>query len=173
MRPFLKICLAATLMLSACNKSEESGIDALNDADRVFASNTARLYLTNIALGDVTFDHGTDTAVVRLAERMILTSNGAYTALIETSRAKGMAMPNSMTDEQEALAASLQGLSGDALDSAYLSLLLQQQDKLVTEFSTVKANGNNAMLKDHANRYNDTLTRYRAYTDSLAQALYP
>lgn len=171
MRTFLKICLSATVLLSACGKDKETGIDAVNDADKTFAYNTARIYLTNIALGSEAFSRGDDTTVVRLAETMILMSNGAYSELIETARNKAIGMPNTMNDEQKALQAGLKALPIEKLDSAYLSLLIQQQDLLLSEFNTVKANGNNAMLKSHATRYSDSMTRYRAYADSLAQAL--
>jgi predicted outer membrane protein len=172
MKSFLKLCLAATVLFAACTKKGESGIDAVNEADRTFAANTARHYVTNIALGHVAFDHGTDTTVIRLAENMILVSTGAYNNLIEIGRSKAMAMPNSMNDEQEALEASLKAMPyGFKLDSAFLHMLLAQQHTLENEYTTLFNSGNNLTLKDHAERYVDTFNTYHHYTDSLA-ALY-
>ena len=169
MKSILKMCLAASVLFAACTKKGESGIDAINESDRSFAANTARLYVTNIALGHVAFDHGTDTNVIRLAENMMLISTGAYNELIEIGRSKAMAMPNSMNDEQEALEASLKAMPyGHQLDSAFLSMILAQQHTLETEYTTLFNNGNNLTLKDHAERYKDTFNTYHQYTDSLA-----
>lgn len=168
MRSILGICLTACVLFASCSKdTTETGIDAVNQTDRTFGANTARLYLTQIALGQVMFDHGSDTTVIRLAEKMILFNRSGYNELIEIARTKSISMPNSMNDEQEALEASLNTLSGHALDSAYMHVLQQQQNLMLQEYETLISSGSNGTLKDHGERYRDTLNMHHAYTDSL------
>jgi hypothetical protein len=170
MKSISRILLAASILFAACNKdTTETGIDAVNDVDRSVGASSSRLYLTNIALSHVVFDHSTDTTVIRLAEDMILLNLGAYNELIEIGRIKSMSIPDRMNDEQEALENSLKALSGHVLDSTYLQFLLQQQHHLLQGYETLSSSGNNLTLKDHAERYHDTLNTYHSYTDSLAE----
>ena len=168
MKTVFRICTVAILFMAACVKDTRPGIDDVNEADRTFAATAGQLYLAHYELSKVAFNNSTDSTVILLAEKVVLTSNSAYYELIQIGNQKGLAVTGSLDETHLAYKNDLSNLSGSALDSTYLHLLVEDQHVLLSAFDVLSQTGNNLTLRDHGARFADTMLQYHEVADSLA-----
>jgi len=169
MKRLYTCCVAIAVLFSACSKKGQSGADAVNDADRAFAMKAGPLYLAGYELGLLAFNNSSDSTIIKLAEKMVMTSNTGYNNLIQLSTLKGFIVPSYMDTAHVNIKTDLSAMSGADFDSAYVHLLVEDQHELLTAFDVLQEIGNNMNLKSHAKAYRDTMFMYHVEADSLAE----
>jgi hypothetical protein len=167
MKKLFILFAGAILFFTACSEKGQSGTDAVNTADKAFASTAGPLYRAQFEMGSLAFNNSADSGIVRLAEQVLKTSNLAFMDLVYLADLKSFYVSSSMDQAHIALRDSLANMSGTALDSAFLHLLVEDQHVLLSAYDVVKQSGNNLSLRAHANAYGDTMLMYHEVADSL------
>lgn len=169
MKVLLHISLAALMLFASCTQdATPNEIDAINQADKDFAYKAGQLYIANMELSEMAYHNTTDTSIMMLAEKILVTSRNAYNDLNTIGRAKGAVVAGGMDEAHTGFKNGLSGLSGWAFDSAYVHNALQDQHHLLAENNLLQQNGNNLTLRSHGKYFSDTFQVYHDIVDSLA-----
>lgn len=155
----VSVCLAAFMVLGlagvAVAKSMSSGHrshDGVNATDKKFAKALAGGGSAEIALSQVAARRTNNKAVKKFAEKMIHDHTVLAHDLVVTARPLGLATPTALDAKHRAIRAKLERLSGNALNSAYLSAMIADHTKTVSLFQNEIAYGRNLHLTNLATK---------------------
>lgn len=155
----LSVAVAALMVLGlggvASAKSQATGHHSgtgTNAQDAKFAKMAAMGGTAEIALSRVALQRSSSKPVQRFARRMIHDHTILAGNLVATARPLGLATPMVLDPQHRAIRAKLSRLSGNALDSAYLSAMIADHSKAVTLFQNEIAYGKNLHMTNLATK---------------------
>ena len=138
------------LAFSACNNDDDEPTNPVNEQDRNFALNATYSNLAEIQMGQLAAAEATNESVEDFAEMMVTDHTTAQNQLSNLAESLDIAIPDTLTNEDQAIQAQLTALEGTRFDSAYISSQVVAQQKAQQIFQTQINQGLNPQLKEYA-----------------------
>ena len=134
-----------------------------------FATEAAEGGLAEIQLGSLAVQKASNEDVKRFAQMMVDDHSKANEQLNQIVQSKHLSVPLKVNSKDQATFDKLSALNGDAFDSAYIKLMVQDHKKDVQEFKKQSASGSDAELKQFASSTLPILQKHLQDAQSLAQ----
>lgn len=174
----LAAALGFSLPLTAMAQMATSGPNAnlnasggsapkLSGQDETFITLAATSGLSEVQEGQLAQQKG-NSAVQAVGNRMVTDHTKINSQLASVASGQGFTPPTSLTPHQQAQYSQLQGLSGQAFDSAYLTDQKAAHLKAIKVFRTEYSQGTNPQLKMLANQ---TLPILRMHLKMIENAM--
>ncbi|MGS0687320.1 DUF4142 domain-containing protein [Nakamurella sp. GG22] len=124
-----------------------------NDQDLAFITANGQTNLAEIAIGKLALERAVNDSTLELAQ-MTLTDHQAALAKLEgVAGDLGVALPTEPSPEQQAQAATLEGLTGQAFDEAYAQIQVAGHQASVQKTETELSGGSEQAVLDYAEGY--------------------
>jgi putative membrane protein len=149
--------LALTFVLIAARTLSATHAD---DGDSQFVNKAAAGGMSEIKLGQLAVDKGSNSAVKEFGQRMVTDHSKANQELKEVASRVNIALPDTMTASDQALYESLSKLSGPAFDRAYARAMVKDHEDDVTAFQRETLEGKNTAVKEFALKTVPTLKEH-------------
>jgi putative membrane protein len=140
---------------SSTSMNKTSG-NSVSSEDRRFMTEAAQGGMAEVELGKLAATKASDPAVKDFAQKMVQDHGKANDELKETASKLGVDLPSSI-GKHEATKDRLSKLSGPAFDKAYMTEMLKDHKKDVSDFQKVANNSKNDELKEFASETLPTL----------------
>ena len=154
---------AATGSMTVTSKAST---DKVSGADKSFAEKAAIGGMAEVQLGNMAQQKAASEQVKQFAARMVTDHSKANDELKQIASTKGMQLPAAPDDKHKKEMDRLQKMSGADFDKAYMSHMVDDHKKDVSEFKKQAGSGNDADLKAFASKTLPTLQEHL----QLAQA---
>jgi len=140
-------------------------------ADSGFATEAAEGGLAEVQLGKLAAQKASNEDVKRFGQMMVHDHSKANEQLNQIAQSKHLSVPQRVNSKDQATFDKLSALTGDAFDSAYVRLMVQDHKKDVQEFRKQSASGSDAEWKQFASSTLPTLQKHLQDAQSLASTL--
>lgn len=141
---FASVLIAARVTMSAAHGPDSS--------DTQFAFNAAMGGISEVKLGTLATQKGSETTVKDFGQRMVTDHSKAGEELKSIALQAKIALPADVSKDDAELYARLSKLSGKEFDMAYADEMVKDHEKDVEEFQREATSGSNPQLKDFAAR---------------------
>ncbi|HLJ49972.1 MAG TPA: DUF4142 domain-containing protein [Bryobacteraceae bacterium] len=131
--------------------------NTLSAADRTFATKAAQGGMAEVEMGNLAKDHASNQAVKDFGNRMVTDHSKANDQLKDWASKNNFTLPTDMDAKDKATYDRLSKLNGAAFDKAYISDMVTDHHKDITEFKHEGMHGSNSDLKTWANSTVPTL----------------
>jgi putative membrane protein len=169
-RLMLSLFLAVTFGIAGCAKETETidtaatttGTDTAYSADTAatdtapataaspdqdFATRAAAAGLAEVELGNMARDKATSQQVKDFAQKMLTDHGTANDELRTVAAQKGMVLATNLGPDHVAVRDRLSALTGAGFDREYMTAMVQDHQKAVSEFENESINGTDPELK--------------------------
>jgi putative membrane protein len=140
---------------------------SLSANDRKFVMEAAEGGKMEVALGKMATEKASKAEVKAFGQMMVTDHTQANTELQALARSKGVNLPSA--EKQDPHEAQLRGLSGDAFDRAYMSLMKEDHEKDVAEFRKESQSASDPDVKAFASKTLPTLEKHRERANEVAK----
>jgi putative membrane protein len=147
-----------------------SAKDALDQEDQTFVREAAIGGMAEVELSKIA-QKSENSDVKRFAERMIEDHTKANEQLTSIATGLGIDIPKTVDSEHERMRARLQTMHGKAFDDQYAHDMVEDHNKAVTLFQQEERSGNNAELKQFAQKTLPTLEEHQRMALELSRKL--
>ena len=134
-----------------------------------FITEAAQGGLAEVTLGQMAADKGESKEVKEFGRRMVQDHGKANEELKSIATAVGVPLPTEMSSEAKAFQQRLENLSGAEFDRAYMDEMLKDHAKDVSMFEKQAGDGQNAQVKEWAQKTLPTLREHLALAQSTAK----
>lgn len=141
---------SAVLAVTACNNDDDEPSNPVNEQDRNFALNTTYSNLAEIQMGQLAAAEATNESLEDFAEMMVTDHTTAQNQLANLAESLDIAIPDTLTNEDQDKQAQLIALDGTRFDSAYISSQVVAHQQAQQIFQTQINQGLNPQLKEYA-----------------------
>lgn len=164
--------IAAFVALSSMVLAQGTGSQQMDNgarkltksADTNFAVKAAQGGITEVKLGKLATEKGSNPDIKAFGQQMAEDHTKANDDLKTTAQKEGMTLPDDMNAKQQAMYDKLSKLSGAAFDRAYARDMVKDHTEDVKEFQKEAASGTNDAIKAFAAR---TLPVIQAHLDKI------
>ncbi len=126
-------------------------------ADKKFLKDAAQGGMAEVALSKLAIQKGSSDAVKEYGQHMVDDHTKANSELMEVAQSKGVTLPSDLKPADKALQAKLSRLSGASFDKLYVSSMLKDHIKDVSDFKKEANRGKDADVKSFASKTLPTL----------------
>jgi putative membrane protein len=147
--------LALTFVLVAARRTMSA--THADDVDSRFANKAAAGGMSEVKLGQLAVDKGSNSAVKDFGQRMVTDHSKANDELKKIAMRSNIALPDAMTTSDQALYDRLSKLSGAEFDRAYAHAMVKDHEDDVTAFQRESVEGRNTAVKEFATQTVPTL----------------
>jgi putative membrane protein len=123
---------------------------AASGSDSKFAMAAAHGGATEVELGKLAAEKGSDPAVKAFGQQMVDDHSKANDQLMSIGQQESMTLPSDMDMKQKTMYAKLKMLSGSAFDKAYVSDMVKDHEEDVKEFTREANSGSDPKIKQFA-----------------------
>ena len=144
---------------------------AANDnmqADQKFAMNAAQGGMMEVDLGQLATQKAASQAVKDFGQRMVTDHSKANQQLKQIASQKGMSLPTALPADMKQEREKLAGMSGAEFDRMYMSHMLKDHKKDVSEFEKQASKGDDSSVKSFAQQTLPTLREHMTMAQSIA-----
>jgi putative membrane protein len=141
----------------AQTKQAKMPASAKQTSDQKFVMNAAKGGMAEVELGKLAQDKASSDQVKNFGKRMVDDHGKANDELQTLAKNKNITLPTDLDPKDKALKDRLSKLSGAAFDRAYMSAMLQDHRKDISEFRTESTSGQDADVKAFASKTLPTL----------------
>jgi len=120
--------------------------------DKKFLRDAAIGGMEEVAMGKLAAEKGSSEAVKQYGQKMADDQAKADDALKQVASAQSIAIPDALDSKHQSRIDKLSKLSGAAFDKAYTKDEVKDHEEDVRAFQNEAQNGNNAAVKDFANK---------------------
>ena len=140
----------------------------LSKADFEFATTAATGGAMEVALGQIASQKAASPGVKQFGEQMVTDHGQAGEKLKQIALAQGATLPDQPTAKQQKEIDRLNGLSGEAFDKEYVSLMVKDHEKDLKEFQSASRKTENADLRSFAVETTSVIEHHLHMVKSLA-----
>jgi putative membrane protein len=153
MKPVIKLMLIVSVVgLLSCNDDNDK--KSLNSTDENFSEQAALGNMAEIDLATLASTKAANQSVKDFAQHMITEHNEAQNELHDIADDySNVNWPTALDAEHTQVKQQLQGLSGMAFDTAYISSQVKDHAKVIVLFQTEQNSGSENNLKQYAAKY--------------------
>jgi putative membrane protein len=160
-RPLLRTAglFCAAVLLAACEAARDQPaapaipVAPLADRDSQFLAAQLEAGLAEITLAELAKEKATRNSVRAFAEQMVADHTVMHDQLTAIARRKGITAPATADTAQEQARRTLNGLSGNDFDSAYMQMEVRARDNALKEFLAQSQQGSDSDLRFFAQQY--------------------
>jgi putative membrane protein len=152
----LAFVLVFGAVLFAARKANSQTATATNP-DHQFAKKAASGGMSEVKLGQLAEDKGTNPAVKEFGQRMVTDHSKANDELKSIASQENVNLPSAPSKMDEAEYARLSKLSGKEFDDAYAKMMVSDHEKDIAEFRKESTSGQDPELKSFASKTLPTL----------------
>jgi putative membrane protein len=139
---------------------EQAGMGNMTSHDRDFIMDAATGGLMEVELGHIAAQKGSSDAVKQFGQRMVDDHSKANAELMTLASSKGITLPTTLDEKNQAKVTKLQGMSGAEFDRAYSKMMLSDHSKDVGAFEKQSTKGTDPDLKAFASKTLPTLQEH-------------
>jgi len=158
------LALAPAMSAAAAQKStathHKQGSTAKAANDNTFVTNAAGGGMAEVELGKLAVEKASSDQVKQFGQRMVDDHGKANDELKTLAQQKNITLPTSISAKDKAERDRLAKLSGAAFDRAYMSAMLSDHKKDVSEFRVESTSGKDADIKAFAAKTLPTLEEH-------------
>ena len=166
------LAIAQELPPGAATPSSSAGTSAATAADAAtsrFIENAASSGLMEIELGRMAERKASDPGVQAFGKAMVRHHTEVSDRLELLAAQKGIKPPGAMLPEHQRTVDRLSALSGDAFDTEYMELMVEDHAKAVEAFETQALTGSDADIKAFADATLPGLREHLALAQEVVQ----
>ena len=145
--------------------ADKSGLSAM---DKHFMKEAAEGGLAEVELGNLAAQKASNSEVKSFGERMVKDHSKANDQLKQIASNKGVNLPSQPSHADMAEKKRLEKLSGTQFDQAYMSAMLKDHKKDVSDFQKESQSGKDPDLKNFASQTLPTLQDHLKQAQSVA-----
>jgi putative membrane protein len=138
--------------------------------DTMFMKKAARANLAEVELGRLAVQKATNADVKKFGQRMIDDHTKADDQLKKVAADEHVTLPETMSASDKATKESLEKLSGEEFDHAYMSDMVKDHKKDVAEFKTESKTAHDETVKNFAAQTLPTLEDHLKEAEKIAPA---
>jgi putative membrane protein len=151
-------CVAFVLI--AARKAVPPASAAAEGGDSHFAMKAAAGGMSEVKLGQLAAEKGSNPAVKQFGQGMVTDHSKANEVLKSVAAQSNVKLPNAMGKEEADTYARLSKLSGKEFDQAYAKAMVKDHEQDVADFQKESTMGKNESMKDFAAKTLPTLQSY-------------
>ena len=136
-----------------------------------FAANAAQGGMTEVELGKLAIQRGTDPAVKEFGQRMIVDHTRANNELKVVAAEKNIELPSDLNSSEKSTMEKLSKLSGAEFDKEYISDMVNDHEEDVEDFQTQANKGNDPEIKAFAAKALPTLQGHLQMAREVAKKI--
>jgi putative membrane protein len=148
--------------------SSGSTSSQLSSSDRKFVEKAAAGGLAEVELGQLATEKASSDEVKKFGQRMVDDHSKANDQLKQLASSKGIQLPQDLEAKDKAIKERLSKLSGEQFDHAYMSDMVKDHTKDVSEFRKESNAGKDPELKSFAAQTLPTLQEHLKQAQSIA-----
>jgi len=134
-----------------------------------FAADAAQGGMTEVELGRLAVQRGTDPSVKEFGQRMIADHTRANNELKAIAARKNIELPSDLSSSQKSTIEKLSKLSGAEFDKEYMSNMVKDHEEDVEEFETQANKGTDPEIKAFAGKALPTLQSHLQVAREVAK----
>src|SRR4051794_40661247 len=157
----------STNVANATVNTNANQAGSLSSDDREFLTTAAQGGLMEVELGRLAAQKAQNADVKRFGQRMVDDHSKANTELKTLASAKGVTLPTDMNAEGKEEQAKLSKLSGAEFDKEYMSLMVEDHEKDVSEFEKESRDQDDPDVKAFAAKTLPTLQQHLQMAQSI------
>jgi len=146
-----------------------SAAQAINAADKKFATEAATGGMMEVTLGQYASEHASNAAVKEFGQRMVRDHSKANDELMKLASTLGVELPKKLDAKHQAMVDKMTKLSGSQFDQAYMKDMVEDHVKDVREFEMQAKNGQNTQLTTWAKNTLPTLREHLKMARDVAK----
>ena len=150
----------ATNAGSMNSNASGGGKSSLAGADRKFVEEAAMGGMTEVELGNLAQQKASNDQVKQFGARMVQDHTKANDELKQVASAKGIQLPTSLDKKHEKDVDRFQKMTGADFDKAYMSHMVDDHKKDVSDFKKEASSGKDADVKGFASKTLPTLQEH-------------
>jgi putative membrane protein len=158
---------AIAFVLIAARKATASPADA----DNTFAMKAASGGMSEVKLGQLAAEKGTNPAVKQFGERMVSDHSKANDELKSVASQNNMTLPTDVSKTDAAVYERLSKLSGTEFDKAYAREMVKDHEQDIAEFQKESTTGKNPAVKEFASKTLPTLQSHLQEARQMQKAV--
>lgn len=162
----LTACLALMLATPVAQAQSPGQASA---ADKKFVMTAMKGGLAEVKLGQMASERGSSVEVKQFGQKMVEDHTKLNDNMKPVAAELGITAPTELPAKDKALEKKLQGLSGQAFDKAYMSAMVKDHHKDLTEFKKEAASGENPQVKEQAQAGSDVIAQHLQLADQVAK----
>ena len=147
----------------------QAGQQQLAEQDLEFARKAAEGGLKEVRLGELAQQQAASEQVQQFGERMVADHGNANEQLMEMAEAKGIELPQELSQEAQQLYDELQQKSGAEFDQAYMDEMVSDHQKDVESFSQFSASGQDQELVQFATETLPVLQQHLQMAEQISE----
>jgi putative membrane protein len=152
------LALGASLCLAASATAQKSA--AVSASDRKFITEAAQGGMAEVKLGNLALKNAQSTDVKSFGQHMVEDHSKANEELTGLAKSKNVTLPADVKPSDKALYNRLAKLHGTAFDKLYISEMVKDHKKDVSEFQHASTTAKDAELKAWAGKTLPTLEHH-------------
>ena len=137
--------------------------------DKKFLQDAAMGGISQVAMGKLAAEKGSSDAVKQYGQKMVDDHSKANDELKQVAGAQSITIPDTLDSKHQSRIDKLSKLSGAAFDKAYTKAQVKDHEEDVRAFQDEAQNGNNAAVKDFANKTLPTLQEHLTMAKDLSK----
>jgi putative membrane protein len=145
----------------------QSGSMQLSSQDQTFVKNAAAGGMMEVELGRIAAQKASSADVKSFGQRMVTDHSKANTQLMEIASQKGVTVPKALPADMQKEMDKLSKLSGAEFDKMYMSHMLKDHHKDISEFEKEASKGADSSLKSFAQTTLPTLREHLQMAQSI------
>ncbi len=155
-------------MSDETQKMDKMGSGKLSSQDRQFMMKAAEGGMMEVELGRLATQKGSSANVKSYGQRMVDDHGKANSELKSIASQKGVTLPTALPADKKKDMDKMAALSGAEFDKMYMSHMLKDHDKTITEFEKQASGGSDSAVKGFAQQTLPTLREHMTLTKSVA-----
>jgi putative membrane protein len=150
--------------------SAASGQTAQATKDKMFVRKAVEGGLAQVQFGQLAAQKGTSDDVKQLGQHMVEDHTAMNKDMAEAADSMGVMLPKHIDKEDQAEFDKLNGLSGDAFDTEYLTLMVKAHHHDLREFRVEAEGTQDPALRDAVSKSAKTIHEHLVMVDQLAKS---
>ncbi len=147
-----------------------SGQTAQMTKDKMFVRKVVEGGLAQIQFGQLAAEKGGSDDVKALGRKMVEDHGGLNKDMEDVADSMGVMLPKHINKEDQAMLDKLKGLSGDAFDTEYLTMMVKDHHHDLREFRVEAEGTQDAALRDAVVKGAKTIHEHLVAVDQLAKS---
>jgi putative membrane protein len=170
----LFLCGAAAQQSDPMNSSKTAGATTTKASagqtvtDTKFIKEAAEGGMAEVALGQLAVEKASNGDVKKFGQRMVDDHSKANNELKQLAAQKNVELPQDLNAKDKATKSTLESLSGDQFDQAYMKDMVKDHKKDVSDFRRESASAHDPDVKKFATQTLPTLKEHLKLAESLA-----
>jgi putative membrane protein len=161
-------CAAVAQQSSSSQRGTSTAAASPSSADTKFMKEAAEGGMAEVALGQLAMEKASNSEVKKFGQRMVDDHTQANNELKRLASEKNVDLPQDLNAKDKTTKASLEKLSGEQFDHAYMKDMVTDHKKDVSDFKRESTSAQDPAVKDFATQTLPKLQQHLKLAESIA-----